>query len=207
MYVKLRFPDSIGGNVALRDTNMDGKADIIEKFADYEDKGSYGTAMRIYKGYLYFSSELNVYRQKLTEGSLVPQGKPELIVADDHAHGRHEHDAKPITFDDSGHIYVPFGAPSNTCQEQNRRPGSPGIADCPLLEDHGGIWQFQADKPGQTQKTELNSQQGSEALLLLTGTVPIKTYTALCMAGMTCICCGLTYLAGGKVPYYLQKNF
>src|SRR5205823_2274172 len=29
IYVKLRFPDSIGGNVALRDTNNDGRADII----------------------------------------------------------------------------------------------------------------------------------------------------------------------------------
>jgi hypothetical protein len=34
IYVKLRFPDSIGGNVALRDTNNDGKADIIQKFAN-----------------------------------------------------------------------------------------------------------------------------------------------------------------------------
>ncbi|MEJ7740106.1 MAG: c-type cytochrome [Chitinophagaceae bacterium] len=167
VYVKLRFPDSVGGNVALRDTNGDGKSDIIEKFADYEDKGSYGTAMRIYNGYLYFSSELNVYRQRITEGSLVPQDKPELIVADDHPHGRHEHDAKPITFDDSGHIYVPFGAPSNTCQEQNRRPGSPGIPDCPLLKDHAGIWQFDAYKPGQTQKDGIRFATGLRSIVAM----------------------------------------
>lgn len=46
IYVKLRFPDSIGGNAALRDTNGDGRADIIRKFGNYEDKGSYGTSMR-----------------------------------------------------------------------------------------------------------------------------------------------------------------
>ena len=152
IYVKLRFPDSIGGNVALRDTNMDGRADANEKFDNYDDKGTYGTAMRIYKGYLYFSSELNIYRQKLTAGKLIPEGEIELIVRDDDPRGRHEHDAKPIAFDDSGHIYVPFGAPSNCCQEKNRVPGSPGIPDCPLLKDHGGIWQFDASKKDQTQK-------------------------------------------------------
>ena len=83
IYVKLRFPDSIGGNVALRDMNKDGRADIIEKFGNYEDKGSYGTSMRIHNGYLYFSSELNVYRYKLSPGKLVPEGEMELILKDD----------------------------------------------------------------------------------------------------------------------------
>jgi len=167
IYVKLRFPDSIGGNVALRDTNRDGRADIIQKFADYEDKGSYGTAMRIYKGYLYFSSELNVFRQKLTPGKLIPEGELELIVRDDDPRGRHEHDAKPIAFDNAGHIYVPFGAPSNACQEQNRKPGSPGIPDCPLLEDHAGIWQFDAEKIGQTQKDGIKFATGLRSVVAM----------------------------------------
>ncbi|WP_051293387.1 PQQ-dependent sugar dehydrogenase [Olivibacter sitiensis] len=152
IYVKLRFPDSIGGNVALRDTNGDGTADIIIPFDDYEDKGSYGTAMRIYNGYIYFSSTLNVFRQKLTPGKLVPDSEIELVLKDDHPHGRHEHQAKPVTFDNDGHMYVPFGAPSNCCQIDNRTPGSPGMYPCPMLEDHGGIWQFDANKLNQTQK-------------------------------------------------------
>jgi len=167
IYVKLRFPDSIGGNVALRDTNDDGRADIIQKFDNYEDKGTYGTAMRIYNGYLYFSSELNVYRQKLTPGKLIPEGDLELIVKDDDPRGQHEHDAKPITFDDSGHIYVPFGAPSNGCQEQNRVPGSPGIPDCPLLADHGGIWRFDANKTGQTQKDGVRFATGLRSIVAI----------------------------------------
>ncbi|WP_454804510.1 c-type cytochrome [Mucilaginibacter phyllosphaerae] len=150
IYVKLRFPDTVGGNMALRDTNADGRADIITKFANYDDKGSYGTSMRVHKGYLYFSSETNVYRTKLNPQTLVPDGPLELILHD--VNGRHEHDAKPLAFDNDGHMYVPFGAPSNACQEQNRVPGSPGLKGCPLLAEYGGIWQFDEARPGQQQK-------------------------------------------------------
>lgn len=151
IYVKLRFPDSIGGNVAIR-VDEHGKADSIVKFGDYEDKGSYGTAMRIYNGYIYFSSELNVFRQKLDPETLVPVGEMELVLYDDHEHGRHEHIAKPVAFDNDGNMYVPFGANSNSCQIENRTPFSPGQYPCAILEDHGGIWKFDANKLNQTQK-------------------------------------------------------
>ena len=52
IYVKLRFPDHAGGNMALRDTNQDVRADQLIKFGDYQNRGSYGTAMRIYRDYL-----------------------------------------------------------------------------------------------------------------------------------------------------------
>jgi glucose/arabinose dehydrogenase len=150
IYVKLRFPDAIGGNILLRDNNGDGKADMIKKFGNYDDKGSYGTGMRIHKGYLYFSSEINVYRVKLDPNKLIPNGPLELIVHD--SLGPHEHDAKPLAFDDNGHLYVAFGAPSNGCQVQNRVPGSAGIDGCPLLKESGGIWQFDEAKLNQQQK-------------------------------------------------------
>lgn len=152
IYVKSRFSKQEGRNVALRDTTHDGKADIFETFSSYEKERSYGTAMRIYNGYVYFASELAVYRQKLMPGKLIPEGELELIVEDDHAHGMHEHIAKPIAFDDKGNLYVPYGAPSNACQEINRTPSSAGIDPCPQLEDHGGVWRFDANKKNQTQK-------------------------------------------------------
>lgn len=152
IYVKALIPREGGGNIALRDTTGDGKADIIQPFGDYKDEGRYGTAMRIYNGYLYFSSELVIYRNKLKPGQLVPDSEIEVILTDDHPHGRHEHIAKPLTFDGEGNMYVPFGANSNNCQEQNRTPYSPGISPCPLLEDHGGVWRFDANRKGQTQK-------------------------------------------------------
>lgn len=154
IYVKLRNPVSGKGSVALRDTDHDGKADIIRSFGDYVDEGNYGTAMRIHRGYLYFSTAGEVYRTKLTPGKLIPEGKSELILTDDYKNDIHgfQHIAKPLTFDDKGNLYVPFGAPGDVCQEIDRKPGSPGQYPCPELEEHGGIWQFDADKTGQVQK-------------------------------------------------------
>ena len=154
LYAKFKRPSEAGVIAAIRDLNNDGVADSLVKFGEYHipQRGSYSTAARIYKGYLYFSSQLTVYRIKLDEENLVPTGTAEIIVHDDHAHGSHEHIGKPIAFDEEGHIFVPFGAPNNACQNPKRTPLVPGQDPCPLLEDHGGIWRFDAEKVGQTQK-------------------------------------------------------
>lgn len=165
IFVKLRFPDSLGGNAVLRDTGHNGKANLIRKFGNYEDKGSYGTGMRIHKGYLYFSSETNVYRMLLNPNTLIPDGPLELIVHD--AGGQHEHDAKPIAFDHAGHLYVAFGAPSNACQQQNRVPGSPGMKGCPLLRSYGGIWRFDEAKNGQEQKDGMRYATGLRSVVAM----------------------------------------
>ena len=166
IYVKTRL-EKEAGNVALRDSDNDGKADVIETFGDYKNLGDYGTSMRIHNGYLYFSTELVVYRYKLTPGKLIPESSIEVILTDDHAHGLHEHNAKPIAFDSKGNMYVPFGAPSNACQEMNRIPGSPGIDPCPLLEDHAGIWRFDASKINQTQKDGVMFATGLRSILAM----------------------------------------
>ncbi len=172
MYVKLRFTrNEQEGNVALRDTNNDGKADIIKRFGDYKENGSLANGMRIHNGYLYFSSELAVYRNKLTTGKLIPESKIELVLADDHPHGTHWHITKPVSFDDKGKMYVPFGAPTNACQDISRTPGgTPGIEGldpCPELENHGGIWQFDADKTGLTQKDGHKFASGIRSVLAM----------------------------------------
>lgn len=169
VYVKLRYPDDQGGCVALRDKDGDGKADVIRKFGRYEEKRRWGLGcgMRIYQGYLYFSSELGVYRQKLRPGRLKPAGKMETILLDDHEHGQHEHIAKPITFDNKGHMYIPFGAPSNACQSPKRTPRAPGLDPCPQLEDHGGVWRFDALKTGQTQKDGLHFASGIRSVVAM----------------------------------------
>jgi glucose/arabinose dehydrogenase/mono/diheme cytochrome c family protein len=153
IYVKLRSPSFEGGNVALRDTNNDGKADIIRYFGNYKDEGNYGTGMRIYNNYLYFSTAGEVYRNKLTPGQLIPEGEAELILTDDYKNDPHgaEHIAKPLTFDEKGNMYMPYGAPGDVCQNPNRIPGAPGQNPCPQLEEHAGIWKFDANKAGQTQ--------------------------------------------------------
>lgn len=164
IYVKL-LQTKKGGNIALRDTDGDGKMDSMATFGGYKEIGRYGTAMRLYQGYLYFSTELVVYRMKLSPGNLIPEGELEVVMTDDHAHGSHEHVAKPVTFDDQGHIYIPFGAPSNACQEFNRTPFSVGMDPCNILEDHGGVWRFDAHKNNQTQKDGYRYATGLRSLV------------------------------------------
>lgn len=149
VYVKLRFPDSKGGNAALRDTDGDGKMDIVKRFDDYMDRSSLGTEMRIHNGYLYFSSVTKIFRQKLTD-ELVPDTEIELILTD--TQPPRQHDSKPLAFDNNGNLYTVFGAPSDACQVDDRSPMSPGIFPCPILEDRGGVWKFDANKKGQFQK-------------------------------------------------------
>lgn len=157
IYIKLRYfgKGQGGGTVALRDTNGDGKADIMRNFGNYQDHSSLANGITIRNGYLYYSSSLAVYRSKLIPGQLLPDEKTELILQDDHEHGAHWHITKPMAFDDQGNMYVPFGAPSDACQDMvnspGGKPGSPGVNPCPDLEKHGGIWKFSADKPNQTQ--------------------------------------------------------
>lgn len=154
VYLKLRNSSNAGSVAVLQDKDNDGRADIIEKFARYgrDHSWSQATGIKIYNGYLYYSSSLAVYRLKLKAGQIVPEGEPEIILRDDHAHGNHEHIAKPIAFDNKGYMYISFGAPSNACQELSRTPGSFGIDPCPQLEEHGGIWRFEANKINQTQR-------------------------------------------------------
>ncbi|AEL25789.1 c-type cytochrome [Cyclobacterium marinum] len=155
IYVKLRVANEEGqGIVALRDTDNDGKADIVNVFGDYPENGSYGTGMEIYNGYFYFSTAGDVFRIKIDPEKLVPEGEAELILRDDYKNAEHgfEHIAKPLAFDNEGNMYVPFGSPGDVCQEFNRRPGMAGMFPCPQLEWHGGIWRFDANKLNQTQK-------------------------------------------------------
>jgi glucose/arabinose dehydrogenase len=135
--------DNPGGVAALRDTDGDGRADVVESVNDVP-----GTGVAVHDGHLYYSSTTEVLRLPL-DGSLVPEAEPELIVGGFPSQGQHA--SKPITFDADGNLYVTVGAPSNACQEAMRTPGSPGMDPCPQLEVGGGIWRFNATLPGQTQ--------------------------------------------------------
>jgi len=118
--------------------------------ADMQGFGNYtGTGMGIKDGYLYASSDEEVFRYKLGAGDKVENGDaPEKIVTD--LLSRHEHEAKAITLDNSGNLYVNIGAYSNACQEKDRVKGSPGMKPCPILDSAGGIWQFKAATANQT---------------------------------------------------------
>jgi glucose/arabinose dehydrogenase len=154
IYVKLRIVNGARGNVALRDTDNDGKADIIQRFGNYPNDGSFATEMRIHRGYLYFSSELVVYRQKLSPSKLIPDGVPETILTD--RYPIRWHNAKSLAFDKQGFMYVTFSAPTNACENWNTISGDnyagvKGYYPCPELKDQGGIWKFDPNKLGQFQ--------------------------------------------------------
>ena len=151
IYGKLRRHDPTAGNVVLRDTNQDGRADLIRRFAAYPYEGPFGTAMRIHEGYLYFTSQTTVFRQKLTPGQMIPESKMEKVLIDDHIPSRREHIGKPLAFDHNGHIYVPFGAPSNACQSPKRTPGQAGQDPCPQLKDFASVWRFDLQRLNQVQ--------------------------------------------------------
>ena len=154
IYVKMRYADPVGENMALRDTTNDGKADVLKKFGVFNQRGYYATGMRIYNDYLYYSTASKVMRQKLTPGKLVPESEVEVILTDDYRNSEYgySHIAKPITFDNEGHMYIQFGSPGDICQPEDldRIPGTPGVDPCPELEWHAGVWRFDANKTNQT---------------------------------------------------------
>lgn len=167
IYVNLRRSFEDGGLVALRDTSGDGKADIIKKFWNFDEPGNYHTAARIYNGYLYFSSNLRVYRTKLIPGKLLPEEKVDTLLTDDHDRRLHQHMQKPIAFDHQGNMYVPFGTPTDVCQDPDRTPGVIGQDPCPNLEQHGGIWRFDANKLNQTQADGYHYAMGIRSVVAI----------------------------------------
>ncbi|MFL5730735.1 MAG: PQQ-dependent sugar dehydrogenase [Cytophagaceae bacterium] len=143
VYLKLKVLLNGKGILMLKDKNGDGKADMVKGFGNY-----IGTGIAIYNNYLYASSDSAVFRYPLgKEGP--DESKMERIVSGLSYNPQHE--AKSITIDKAGKLYVNIGAPSNACQEKDRTKGSAGMDPCPLLENYCGIWQFDASKINQKQ--------------------------------------------------------
>ena len=152
IYVKLRTDTGKNGNVALRDVDGDGKADIIKRFGDYPNDGRFATEMKIHNGYLYYSSELVVYRQKLDDSKLVPDGKPQVLVIDPYP--IRWHNAKSLAFDVKGGMDVTFSGYTNSCEDMSRGYDDPmatvlGKDPCDELEYLGAIWKFDESKSNQ----------------------------------------------------------
>lgn len=144
LYVKLRNLRDSSGIIAFRDNDGNGIMDEHVGFMPYG-----GTGIGIYNGYLYCSSDSNVYRYKLDAGKLAPSSEMELIATGFPKQGPHA--TKPITFDQEGHMYVTVGAPVNAGEKDAFSVESPGISPSPYIEKQAGIWQFDANKTNQHQ--------------------------------------------------------
>ncbi len=142
----IRLTEDGYGIMALRDTDQDGRADIIKGYGKVP-----GTGIEIHNGYLYFSSRTEVYRAKMQDGELLPSNDIDTMVTMVDGSGHME---KTFAFDDHGNMFVNIGSASNACQEEQRSKGSPGIDPCVELETRAGIWKFSANELNQEQSLE-----------------------------------------------------
>lgn len=127
---------------ALRDTNHDGKADIIKHV------GSLGnTGIGLSNGYLYVDEGKRIVRYARPDTQLVPTGKPEVVV--DGIPLGPGHRARNFAIGSDGALYVNVGSPSNACQKTDRKKESPGKDPCEELATRAGIWRFAANKVNQ----------------------------------------------------------
>ena len=134
-----------GPLLALRDSDGDGRADVVREFG-----GGGGSGLLLHDGWLYHSTDKDVYRYRLTPGELVPAGEPEHIVAD--LPNQRTHETKAFFIDDRGRLVVEIGSPSNAYGGENdRRLGAKGSDATEFLRTYGGFWRFDAARPRQTQ--------------------------------------------------------
>jgi glucose/arabinose dehydrogenase len=134
--------------VALRDTNNDGKAEIVQRFGAVAPKGSGGTGIAIYNGHLYVEEGSSIVRYALSAGSPIPAGTAEAVVTGLPLGG--DHPMHPFAIDASGSIYIDLGTATNSCQAGNRLLESPGHQPCTELLTRGGIWRYDANKTNQS---------------------------------------------------------
>lgn len=132
-----------GGLLALRDTTGDGVADVRAAFGD-----DGGTGLELVQDtLLYFAADDAIVRYRVPLELLAPAAPPDTIVSGLPS-GR-SHAAKAIVVR-GGDLLVNHGSPSNSCQEEDRQPRSPGRDPCPELETRAGVWRFDATRTGQT---------------------------------------------------------
>lgn len=152
IYARLAKP--INGHGTLLLEQKDGVAKVILSFGNYG-----GTGVRLYKGYLYTSSNSEIFRYKIDNNEkVIDTSARETIVTGLLDQGTHE--TKSIMMDNAGNMYIPIGCPLNSCQQEDRKIGSMGIPGCPLLAISGGVWQFKPDKLNQTYKDGIRFATG-----------------------------------------------
>jgi glucose/arabinose dehydrogenase len=135
--------------IALRDTNGDGVADVQHRFgqnaSDPDAIG--GTGIALYKGYLYAVETGKIVRYRLDPGQMMPKGPPQVVLSGLSTTGDHAMHSFLISKD--GALIVNSGSATNSCQVNDRVPGSPGQDPCPELSTRAGIWKYDANKLNQ----------------------------------------------------------
>ena len=139
--------------VALRDTNRDGRADLLRRIGTL---GNTGVALA--NGYVYVDEGTAIVRYARADTALVPAGKREVVV--DGFPLTPGHRARNFVIDTTGSLFVNVGSATNSCQAKDRALGSPGLEPCTELLTRAGIWRFDADRPGQRFNPEARFASG-----------------------------------------------
>jgi glucose/arabinose dehydrogenase len=127
---------------ALRDTNHDGRADIILKV------GTGGnTGIGLSNGFVYVDQGVKLTRYARSDTTLAPAGAAETVI--DGIPMKTGHIARNFTIGSDGSLYLNVGSPSNSCQKKDRANESPGNDPCTELATRAGIWKFDANKTNQ----------------------------------------------------------
>ena len=143
-------PPAGGFLIALKDSKGGGDADVIKRFGAGVPEGSAGgTGIAYYHGAIYAEQNDKIIRYVLptNSDSIAPAGDPETIVSGLPLTG--SHNMHPFIIDAQGHIYVDLGSATNSCQIDDRMPGSMGHNPCTELETRAGTWRYDANKTGQ----------------------------------------------------------
>lgn len=156
-----RVASIAAGQVGLRDTNRDGRADVVERFGT-----AGGTGIGLYNGFLYADQGTSIVRYPIPAGQLRPSGAPETVVSN--MPGQPGHDARNFAITPDGTLYVNFGSATNACQVRDRAAGSPGVENCPELLTRAGIWKFDAKASGQTPSISARHATGIRNAVALT---------------------------------------
>lgn len=139
--------------VALRDTNSDGKADIIKRFGPDSLRGNGGgTGIGIYQGALYAeesgANAGRIVRYAISTDSMTPTSSAsEVIVSGLPVDGGHP--MHPFAIGQSGDLFMNSGSSTNSCQVKERTSESPGRKPCTELSTRAGIWRFDANRTNQ----------------------------------------------------------
>ena len=139
--------------VALRDTNNDGKADIVKRFGPTASQNNGGgTGIGLFSGGLYAeegdSVAKRIVRYAISTDSMTPSGTGSQIVVNG-LPAKGDHPMHPFVITSGGDIYMDVGSATNSCQVKNRTLNSPGNNPCTELQTRAGIWRYDANKTNQ----------------------------------------------------------